>query len=132
RNFGELEYSANGLVERRYGLPNEIAGPPEISVISNIVENGKAIGGLGAGEAYWHTDSSFVDVPPAGSFLHALEIPPAGGATYFLNMYAAYETLPDDLKQAIAGRSAIHSVTHTSGGVARAGFEPVTDLSQVP
>jgi taurine dioxygenase len=132
RQFGELEYSAYGLVEKKYGIPSEIDAPPEISIISNIVENGKAIGGLGSGEAFWHTDSSFVDVPPAGSFLHALEIPPAGGATYFLNMYAAYENLPSDLKQAIASRDAIHSVTHTSAGVPRAGFEAVTDVSKMP
>jgi taurine dioxygenase len=81
RQFGELEFSAYGLVEKKYGIKPEIDAPPEISIISNIVENGKAIGGLGSGEAFWHTDSSFVDVPPAGSFLHALEIPPSGGAT---------------------------------------------------
>jgi taurine dioxygenase len=132
RQFGELEYSAYGLVEKKYGIASEIDAPPEISIISNIVENGKAIGGLGSGEAFWHTDSSFVDVPPAGSFLHGLEIPPAGGATYFLNMYAVYESLPDDLKGAIEGRSAIHPVTHTSAGVPRPGFETVTDVSQVP
>jgi taurine dioxygenase len=132
RNFGELEFSAFRLVENAYGVKSEIAAAPEIAVISNIVENGKAIGGLGAGEAYWHTDSSFVAVPPAGSFLHALEIPPAGGATYFLNMYAAYETLPDDLKGAIAGRQLNHPVTHDSGGKARKGFEHITDVSQAP
>jgi taurine dioxygenase len=132
RQFGELEYSAYGLVERKYGIKSEIDAPPEISVISNIVENGKAIGGLGSGEAFWHTDSSFVDVPPAGSFLHALEIPPDGGATYFLNMYAAYDSLPADLKQAIEGRSLNHPVTHDSGGKPRKGFEHVTDVSQAP
>jgi taurine dioxygenase len=67
----------------------------EIAVISNIIENGKAIGGLGDGEAFWHTDGSFVDVPPAASLLRALDVPPpsAGGATEFLNMYSAYETM---------------------------------------
>ncbi len=132
RQFGDLEYSAYGLVEKKYGIKSEIEAPPEISVISNIVENGKAIGGLGSGEAFWHTDSSFVEVPPAGSFLHALEIPPDGGATYFLNMYAAYESLPADLKQAIEGRSLNHPVTHDSGGKPRKGFEAVTDVSQAP
>jgi taurine dioxygenase len=132
RQFGTLEYSAYGLVEKQYGIKSEIESPPEISVISNIIENGKAIGGLGSGEAFWHTDSSFVEVPPAGSFLHALEIPPNGGATYFLNMYAAYDTLPADLKQAIAGRSLNHPVTHDSGGKPRKGFESVTDVSQAP
>jgi taurine dioxygenase len=72
RQFGELEFNPAALIARQYGVETQTAGrrreiPPEISVISNIVEDGKAIGGLGDGEAFWHTDSSFVDVPPAAS-----------------------------------------------------------------
>ncbi len=103
RQFGELEFNPAALIAKQYGVETQTAGrrreiPPEISVISNIVEDGKAIGGLGDGEAFWHTDSSFVDVPPAASLLRSLEVPPpsAGGSTYFLNMYAAYETLPEE------------------------------------
>jgi taurine dioxygenase len=136
RQFGELEYSAYGLIERQYGVRSEIDSRgkrrPEIAVISNIIENGKPIGGLGAGEAFWHTDSSFVDVPPAGSFLRAIEIPPAGGATYFLNMYSAYECLPAALNERIACLTAIHAATHSSAGEPRKAFETVTDVSQVP
>src|SRR5579863_5357966 len=100
RQFGELEFNPAALIARQYGVETQTQGrrreiSPEISVISNIVEDGKAIGGLGDGEAFWHTDSSFVDVPPAASLLRSLEVPPqsAGGSTYFLNMYAAYDTL---------------------------------------
>ena len=88
RQFGDLEYNPARLIADKYGVETQTAGrksevPPEISVISNIVEDGKAIGGLGDGEAFWHTDSSFVDVPPAASLLRSLECPPpsAGGAT---------------------------------------------------
>ena len=107
RQFGELEFNPAKLIEKQYGVATQTAGrrseiPPEISVISNILENGKPIGGLGDGEAFWHTNSSFVDVPPAASLLRCLECPPpsAGGATYFLNMYSAYETLPADIRTA--------------------------------
>src|SRR5205807_6996818 len=113
---GELEYNPAKLIEKQYGVATQTEGrkseiPPEISVISNIIEDGKAIGGLGDGEAFWHTDSSFVEVPPAASLLRALEAPPpsCGGSTHFLNMYAAYDTLPASVKQDIAGRSAIHA-----------------------
>ena len=99
RQFGELEFNPAALIAKQYGVETQTDGrrreiPPEISVISNIIEDGKAIGGLGDGEAFWHTDSSFVDVPPAASLLRSLEVPPpsAGGSTYFLNMYTAYET----------------------------------------
>ena len=103
-------------------------------MISNIVEDGKAIGGLGDGEAFWHTDSSFVDVPPAASLLRSLECPPpsAGGATSFLNCYAAYDTLPEATQQRIAGLQMIHAATHSSGGKAHKGFESVEDVSKVP
>jgi len=136
RQFGDLESAPAALIEKRYGVKTDYAGrrpvAPEIAVISNIVENGKPIGGLGDGEAFWHTDSSFVEIPPAGSFLRAIEVPPEGGATYFLNMYSAYETLPSELKTRIAGRTAIHAATHTSGGKAHRGFESVSDVSRVP
>ena len=136
RNFGELEFAADALVERTYGVKSDTVNrqgvPPQIAVISNIVENGKAIGALGSGEAFWHTDSSFVEIPPAGSFLRGIEIPPSGGATHFLNMYSAFETLPTDLRQRIAGLEAIHAMTHSSSGAPRKGFETITDVSQVP
>ena len=90
RQFGELEFNPAALIARQYGVETQTAGrkretPPEISVISNIIEDGKAIGGLGDGEAFWHTNSSFVDVPPAASLLRALELPlpSAGGAPRF-------------------------------------------------
>jgi taurine dioxygenase len=137
--FGALEYNPAKLIEKQYGVETQTAGrkneiPPEISVISNIIEDGQAIGGLGDGEAFWHTDSSFVDVPPAASLLRSLECPPpsAGGATSFLNCYSAYETLPAATKQRIDGLTMIHAATHSSGGKAHKGFETVEDLSKVP
>jgi taurine dioxygenase len=139
RQFGELEFNPAKLIASQYGVETQTAGrrselPPEISVISNILENGKPIGGLGDGEAFWHTDSSFVDVPPAASLLRSLECPPtsAGGSTYFLNMYSAYEMLPADVKKRIEGMTAIHAATHNSGGRAHKGFEQVEDVSKVP
>ena len=81
RQFGDLEFNPAALIAKQYGVETQTAGrrqeiPPEISVISNIIEDGEAIGGLGDGEAFWHTDSSFVDVPPAASLLRSLEAPP--------------------------------------------------------
>src|SRR3984957_13705423 len=108
RQFGELEFNPAALIAKQYGVNTQTDGrkseiPPEISVISNILENGKAIGGLGDGEEFWHTDSSFVAVPPAASLLRSLEVPPAsaGGATSFLNCYSAYDDLPAETKQRV-------------------------------
>jgi len=139
RQFGELEFNPAKLIEMKYGINTQTDGrkseiPPEISVISNIIEDGKAIGGLGDGEAFWHTDSSFVDVPPAASLLRSLECPPpsAGGATSFLNCYSAYDDLPEATKKRIDGLTMIHAATHSSGGKAHKGFETVDDVSKVP
>src|SRR6516225_3070540 len=103
RYFGELDPPG----------PNPYGGPfnkeyPLINVISNVVENGKPIGNLGAGEAVWHADMTYVEVPPKAAVLHALEVPSNGGNTYFADMFAAFETLPADLKRAAEGRIAIH------------------------
>jgi taurine dioxygenase len=130
RNFGELDLPPSNENSAKFG--GDHPAHPEIAVISNIVEGGKAIGALGAGEAYWHTDSSFVERPPAGSFLHALEIPPQGGNTQFANMYTAYDALPASLKLRIAGLKAIHNFAYTSGGMLRKGFENIADVTKAP
>ena len=70
--------------------------------MSNVVENGVAIGGLGDGELVWHTDMSSFEAPPNQTVLYALEVPPEGGKTGFNNMYAAYETLPRGASRARA------------------------------
>lgn len=134
RNFGELEYSGSQLFRKTYGGDEPVEGgmPPEIAVVSNIVVNGKPIGNLGAGEAVWHTDSSYVEIPTAGSFLHAIEIPPVGGATHFLNMYEAYDALPEELRARVADLRIVHAATHASDGSPRKGYETVTDVSKVP
>ena len=131
QNFGALEYA------RLYRKPTKDQvdhsdKPAHLSVVSNIMKDGKPIGSLGSGEAMWHTDSSFVETPPAAGFLHAIEIPPAGGATYFLNMYEALETLPDDLSARIEGRTLHHAATHRSDGRVTPGFEDVADIRTVP
>ncbi len=103
-----------------------------VNVISNVVENGKAIGGLGNYESLWHTDMSYNAIPPMASALYALEIPPSGGDTGFCNMYAALESLPPTLRQRIAGLSCVHDSSLNSVGQLRVGFEEVTDPRKTP
>ena len=117
--------------------PNPYGGPilpahPEINVISNVVEGGRPIGNLGAGEAIWHGDMTYTDMPPRGSVLQALELPPEGGNTYFANMYLAYETLDAELKARVAPLTCIHDATYNSAGMMRTGYTDVTDPSQAP
>lgn len=81
--------------------------PPEVTVVTNVRENGEAVGILGDGEVVWHSDFSFKDKPTAARMLLAVEIPPAelGGHTYFVNCYAAYDALSADMKKRIAGKT---------------------------
>ena len=112
-----------------------IEGYPELACVSNITVDGQAIGSLGNGEAIWHTDMSFMEKPPTASLLYALEVPKQGGATHLMNMYQAYETLPENLKQQIAGREAVHDATYTSAGEVRkkfAEFVGTSDPEQAP
>ncbi len=120
RNFGELDPPG----PNPYGQPFN-KEHPELNVISNVVENGKPIGNLGDGEAVWHADMTYVDVPPKAAILHALEVPPpeAGGNTYFANMFAAYESLPADLKKAVEGKFAVHDASRNSAGMLRKGYK---------
>ena len=97
-------------------------------MISNVFENGKPIGQLGAGEASWHTDSAFVDEPPAASLLYAIEIPSKGGNTCLANMTLAWNNLDPALRVAIEGRLAKHDYTYTSVGDRRKDFPEVVIL----
>ena len=122
RRFGGLDWAPIQENGRRF-----VEGHPEIYVVSNVVENGVAIGSLGAGEAVWHTDMSYLEDPPKASMLYAIEVPPAGGNTGFTNMYRAYEELPEGLKRRIAGRRVKHDGTYNSGGYVRQGITPTDD-----
>jgi taurine dioxygenase len=127
KNFGELDPPG----PNPYGEPF-LKDHPELNVISNVVENGKPMGNLGDGEAVWHADMTYVDMPPKAAMLHALEVPPpeAGGNTYFANMFEAYETLPADMKKAVADRIAVHDASRNSAGVLRKGYKEVTNVQE--
>jgi taurine dioxygenase len=127
RRFGALDWAPVQENGRRF-----VEGKPEIYVVSNVVEKGVAIGSLGAGEAVWHTDMSYLDDPPMASMLYAIEIPPKGGNTGFCNMYSAYEALPDALKRRADGLRIKHDGTYNSGGYLREGVSATDDPRSSP
>jgi alpha-ketoglutarate-dependent taurine dioxygenase len=57
----------------------------------------------------WHSDTTYLDVPPMASMLIAREVPPAGGDTLFANMYLAYESLSDGMKRIVDGLVALNA-----------------------
>ena len=109
---------------------------PHVSLISNLDEDGNPVkdnGTLGSYEVIWHSDNSYVEVPPAGSMLYAVIIPENGGGdTWFNNQYLAYDELPAELKKEIAGKSQIHDSTRNSAGVLRPTVKLPTRPEEVP
>src|SRR5437764_12692787 len=126
RRFGELDPPPNQ--ERGRISP---PGSPDVYVVSNVLDkNGDPIGALGAGEAVWHTDMSYLDRPPDASMLYSLEIPPSGGNTCFCGMQAVWRALPAELKTNLAGRRIKHDGTYNSGGYLRQGVNPTDDAHE--
>jgi alpha-ketoglutarate-dependent taurine dioxygenase len=90
---------------------------PEIGLISNL-KDGQAqpIGGLGDGELQWHSDQSYMMNPATGAALYAVELPPEGGTTSWVDLATAYAGLPDRLKRLIDGRHAVFSYVKRLAG----------------
>jgi len=82
---------------------------PSVMLISNIRQDGKPIGALPDGEMQFHTDQCHQAVPAKATLLYAMEIPSLGGNKLFANAYAAYATLPADIKARIEGRRALNA-----------------------
>ncbi|MBT3532817.1 MAG: TauD/TfdA family dioxygenase [Rhodospirillaceae bacterium] len=127
QNFGPLDMRPVGKADQ-----NSVPGNHYVTVISNVVENGRPIGGLGNLEAQWHVDMSYNPAPAVASILHAWAIPDRGGLTHFCNMYAALEGLPSRLRARIEGLSLKHDSAHTSVGGLRRGFEEAANAGEAP
>jgi taurine dioxygenase len=125
--FGDLDEAPVQETGRRF-----VEGHPEIYVVSNVVEDGVAIGSLGSGEAVWHTDMSYLPDPPKASALYALEVPERGGDTSFCSMSAAWDELPAPLRHRVEGLRVKHDGTYNSGGYARQGVTPTGDPRTSP
>ncbi|MCW5752851.1 MAG: TauD/TfdA family dioxygenase [Alphaproteobacteria bacterium] len=125
RQFGPLETSISV-----YRADTPMRTRPEISDVSNLDHRDRVWGRdsrlrmFQLGNRLWHTDSSFRRLPALCSLLYARAIPPVGGHTEFADERAAYDALPEELKQRLAGFVAEHSIFHSR---ARLGF---TDFSE--
>ena len=126
--FGELDPPA----PNPYGI-TFLPEFPEINVISNVKNNqGTPIGNLGDGEAVWHADMTYLELPPKAGILYALEVPQNQGNTHFANMALAYSELPDRLKDQINDKILIHDSAHNSAGMLRKGYSEVSNPSNTP
>jgi taurine dioxygenase len=96
RKFGELI---------KYPQLDGLPEAPFITAVVKLESERHNFGGL------WHSDTTYLEIPPMGSMLLAREVPPYGGDTVFANQYLAYEALSDGLKAALDGLIGVSSST---------------------
>ncbi len=101
---------------RRFGALETIGRTPGLTPIANIDRDGRPLEpdspvlGILKGNEGWHTDSSYMPVSAKASMLSAHVVPPSGGETEWADMRAAYDALPADRREQIAGLAAYHSL----------------------
>lgn len=95
RSFGEPVFTTG---------ETPVPGFPDLNLVSNV-------GRTRPPRSTFHTDTSYVRKPPAYTALRAVRVPGEGGHTLFTDQYAAYETLPSELRNRLDGRSITHVVT---------------------
>ncbi|MEM6622174.1 MAG: TauD/TfdA family dioxygenase [Pseudomonadota bacterium] len=114
RQFGRLEGEGKNVGVIQTGIARRTV--TELADISNLDEKGAVLGQqdrrrmFALGNQLWHTDSSFKAIPAKYSALHAHSVTPEGGETQFADMRAAYDALPQRMKERVDGLVAEHSI----------------------
>jgi len=111
QGFGEVEIVKSSISQR--------ADQPHIMFISNVRDAGLRTA-LEDGEMWFHSDQCYYERPVMATTLYAIEVPKTGGNTLFANGYAAWETLPADLKAKLDGRGALNIYDYQYNPVVKA------------
>ncbi len=85
-----------------------VEGAPTLNVVSNL-------GRIAPPKSVFHTDTSYVERPPAFTALRPVKLPRAGGATLFSDQVGAADRLPTRLRTRLSGRSVLHSASGVDG-----------------
>lgn len=140
--YGVLVFRRQALSERELAVFCALFGPleltvrgdwaspstPEVTVLSNLKDGfGQPIGGLGDGELQWHSDQSYMLTPATGAALYALELPPEGGETFWVDLRAAYAGLPRQLRAKIGGKRGIFDYAKRLAGYGRESDQQISD-----
>lgn len=95
RRLGELAFTVGEV---------PVPGRPELNVVTNVGRDDTPV-------SRWHVDTSYVARPPAYTALRIVDVPERGGETLFSDQVRALDTLDDDLRATIEGRTITHVVT---------------------
>ncbi len=107
----QLEFSSHFGKPGIYPFLNHIEGYPEVIELLTTETDTVNFG------SNWHSDTTYMPEPFLGTCLYALETPPYGGDTMFVNMTAAYEALSEGMKETLNGLRAVNtSAQKRSGG----------------
>ena len=126
--FGELgdrKPPPKKLKERTEGI---LQNDQRVMLVSNKTINGEPIGSFGDGDMWYHIDSGYAKNPYTYTFLYGVELPSKGGNTLFGNMYLAYESLSEDLKEKLTRQKALHIHQYER----RARVDISGDISEIP
>lgn len=104
KRFGEIGY---------YPFVAGMADHPEVVEVLKKEDEKINFGGL------WHTDTSYLERPPMGSVLYAVQVPAYGGDTLWNNMYMAYDALSPTLQQVLGGLRGVNSAEKPDAAVTR-------------
>lgn len=102
-----LDYASLVEFARRFGpltLGHPTISSPDGQPLLEEIDSHK-----GGPANQWHTDVTFVDRPPAFTFLHGVVIPDVGGDTIWANTATAYQALPPELRELADRLRVIHS-----------------------
>jgi taurine dioxygenase len=123
-DFCALLGSLERTVRRDWASPSV----PEVTVLSNLKDGlGRPIGGLGDGELQWHSDQSYMIKPATGAALYALELPPKGGETLWVDLRAAYAALPRRLRARVTGKRGIFDYAKRLAGYERQSDQKISE-----
>ena len=104
KRFGEIG---------EYPFVSGMASHPEITEVIKREDETVNFGGL------WHTDTTYLERPPIGSLLYAVELPPVGGDTLFASTYAAYDALSPGMREFLSALKAVSSADKPDAALTR-------------
>lgn len=106
------------LIERfgeilEYPLVKGLDDYPQIAPVIKLAHETTNFGGI------WHSDTSYMEMPPKSAMLVARELPPYGGDTLFANMYMAFDTLSEGMQTMLSGLNAVNTTAKADASATR-------------